>query len=55
MNPIWIPALGAADRGVGYRFLDADADPAVRYEYTIQAITELGLTSHSGTLTDSRN
>lgn len=50
VNPVWIPALGAADRGVGYRFLDAEAAPGVRYEYTIQAITELGLTSHSGTL-----
>ena len=47
------PALGAADRGVGYRFLDAAAAPGVRYEYTIQAITELGLTSHSGTIASS--
>ena len=54
VNPVWIPALGAADRGVGYRFLDAEAVPGVRYEYTIQAITELGLTSHSGTIASRR-
>lgn len=47
VNPVWIPAVGAADRGVGYRYLDRDAVPGVRYEYTVQAITELGLTSHS--------
>ena len=55
VNPVWIPALGAADRGVGYRFLDTEATPGVRYEYTIQAITELGLTSHSGTIASSRD
>jgi hypothetical protein len=55
VNPVWIPALGASDRGVGYRFLDAEAAPGVRYEYTIQAITEVGLTSHSGTIASRRN
>jgi hypothetical protein len=55
VNPVWIPALGANDRGVGYRFLDAQADPSARYEYTIQAITEQGLTSHSGALAGSRD
>ncbi|MCH7780056.1 MAG: hypothetical protein IH848_04360 [Acidobacteria bacterium] len=50
VNPVWIPALGGADHGVGYRFLDAEAAPGVRYVYTIQAITEVGLTSHSGTI-----
>jgi len=50
VNPVWIPALGAADHGVGYRFLDAEAAPGVRYVYTIQAITEVGLTSHSGAI-----
>ncbi len=55
VNPVWIPALGAADRGVGYRFLDAEAAPGVRYEYTIQAITEVGLTSHSGTIASGRD
>jgi len=54
VNPVWIPALGATDRGVGYRFLDAEATPGVRYEYTIQAITELGLTSHSDSIASSR-
>ena len=37
------------------RFLDAEAAPGVRYEYTIQAITEVGLTSHSGTIASRRN
>ncbi|NIM60094.1 MAG: hypothetical protein GTN89_08955 [Acidobacteria bacterium] len=55
VNPVWIPALGAAGRGVGYRFLDTEAEPGVRYEYTIQAVTELGLTSHSGGLSGTRN
>ncbi len=55
VNPVWIPALGGADRGVGYRFLDTEAEPGVRYEYTIQAITELGLTSHSAAIVGARN
>jgi len=55
VNPVWIPALGAPDRGVGYRFVDPTAEPGVRYEYTIQAITEIGLTSHSGSLPASRD
>jgi len=49
VNPVWVPALGAPERGVGYRFLDTDAEPGVRYEYTIQAVTDTGLTSHSQT------
>jgi len=47
VNPVWVPALGAPERGVGYRFLDTTAEVGVRYEYTIQAVTETGLTSHS--------
>jgi hypothetical protein len=54
INPVWIPALGSSDRGVGYRFLDADTEPGVRYEYTIQAVTETGLTSHSASTTAQR-
>lgn len=54
LNPVWIPAVGASDRGVGYRYLDRDAVPGVRYEYTIQAITELGLTSHSAPIQATR-
>ena len=55
VNPVWIPALGSADRGVGYRFVDAGAQPGVRYEYTIQAVTETGLTSHSRSRTAPRH
>jgi hypothetical protein len=47
VNPVWIPALGAPDRAVGYRYLDTSARAGVRYEYTIQAVTHTGLTSHS--------
>jgi hypothetical protein len=51
VNPVWIPAIGRSDQGVGYRFLDRDADPEQRYEYRVQAITSSGMTSHSKTVT----
>ena len=47
LNPVWIPAVGGYERGVGYRYLDRDALPGVDYEYRIQVVTSTGMTSHS--------
>ncbi len=47
LNPVWIPALGDPSVPMSYQFLDTGADPERSYTYTIEAVTEDGLSSLS--------
>ncbi len=46
VNPVWIPAVGD-ESPMAYTYLDADAEPGVRYTYRLEGITQRGLTSSS--------
>ena len=47
INPVWIPAVGDISPTPFYQYLDAGADPSRAYEYTIEGVTEDGLSSLS--------
>ena len=47
INPIWVPALGDSATPAAYQFLDATAEPDVRYLYRIEAVTPEGLSAFS--------